>query len=181
MHLIKYFSAIGKIKKILKGKVKIVTHHWSTNQKKGFDVYSGLGNLINQGMISNLEFTYIGRYNKSYTTDGINIINPKTAKELSELLPKFDIYMTGSLEEAGANHVLEAIAAGLPVLYRSDGGSIQEYCLNYGRQYDHSIKSLIKNLQELLLDYENVHSNILKYDMSIDDVVNKYVDIICKI
>ena len=45
-------------------KTKVVTHHWSTNEKKGFEYYEYLGKMIETTGLD-IEFTYIGRYNES--------------------------------------------------------------------------------------------------------------------
>ena len=82
-------------------------------------------------------------------------MKPKNADTLSELLPTYDIYVTASLEEAGANHVLEAMAAGLPVLYRKNGGSIEEYCCNHGLLYD-TFNDFIKQLNKMIFFLWNV-------------------------
>lgn len=155
--------------------IKIVTHHWSDNPKKGFEIYSALGNKIKNNV--NIEFTYIGRYNKDYTSTGINIIKPKNATELSSLLPEFDIYLTASQLEAGANHVLEAIAAGLPIIYRSGGGSISEYCFDYGVEFN-DIQDLEHALFSCIDNYDIFKNKITKYTDTLESQVDSYVKII---
>ena len=154
--------------------VKVVTHHWSTNEKKGFDYYEYLGKKIGESL-NDVEFTYIGRYNDRYSHTGINVINPMDKEQLSVELPKHDIYLTASLEEAGANHVLEAMACGLPVLYRSNGGSISEYCSEYGKEYS-TKDQMLKEIS----GYANTRTEG-KYDRSADDVVRIYEKIICQV
>ena len=47
-------------------KVKLVTHHWSSNWNKGFDTYKRIDELINDEYWSNkIEFTYIGNVPKN--------------------------------------------------------------------------------------------------------------------
>ena len=154
----------------LNNPVRIVTHHWSDNIKKGFDLYSDFAKKKS----SNIEFTYIGRYSNDYSLEGICHISPKDKNELKDILPTYDIYLTASEEEAGANHVLEAMAAGLPVLYRTHGGSITEYCSDYGLEYD-SVDSLIEQVSNCVENYENYKTKTMKYNSRIDDVVEKYL------
>ena len=161
-----------------KKKLKIVTHHWSDNDKKGFDVYSVLGNLIHNKVIESFELTYIGRYSKKYSLQGIDFIAPVDKEKLSIMLPKYDIYLTGSLEEAGANHVLEAIAAGLPVLYRKGGGSINEYCKGYGYEYEDNIISIMDKISLIQQSYPIVKSRLLEYNLCMSDNMKKYVELI---
>ena len=152
---------------IKEDKIKVVTHHWSTNEKKGFDYYSFLGNKIEDELLD-IEFTYIGRYNENFSKRGIKHIQPLDEKQLSLILPSFDVYLTASLEEAGANHVLEAMACNLPVVYRQGGGSINEYCEGMGIEYtskDEMIKAIqnIKNnrITELMEVLEEVEGKAI--------------------
>jgi hypothetical protein len=155
-------------------KIKVITHHWSTNKKKGFDYYSFLGKKIKEGL-DNIDFTYIGRYNEDFSKEGIKHIQPLDEVNLSLLLPEYDVYLTASLEEAGANHVLEAIASKLPVAYRKGGGSINEYCKEYGIEYD-SKESMIECIKKL-----KNYKRKKQYNRNIDDVIKSYEEIICTI
>lgn len=157
-------------------KIKIVTHHWSDNPKKGFLIYSKLGKLISERRLENFEFTYIGRYNKSFPMDGIKILNPLPAEQIADELINYDVYLTASLEEAGANHVLEAMASGLPVLYRVGGGSINEYCKDHGVEYNDAD---IENLNNLIEKLNN--QNFKEYNNTIDDTITKYEDLIINV
>ena len=160
--------------------IRVITHHWSTNEKKGFDVYSKLGALIKETKL-NIAFTYVGRWNNKYSSEGIELIEPLDAKNLANLLPKHDIYLTASIEEAGANHVLEAIAAGLPIVYRQGGGSINEYCAGYGEEYNGSLEDLIANINKVKSEYKNYHKKILNFNNTIKSVTREYVRLICQI
>jgi len=153
--------------------VRVVTHHWSDNIRKGFDLYSEFARTNP----FDVEFTYIGRYSSDYNLQGINYIPPKDKSELKSILPTYDIYLTASEEEAGANHVLEAMASGLPVLYRDSGGSIVEYCSDYGLEYD-SIDSLIRQLSKCIEDYEKYKMKVLNYNERIENVIERYLGII---
>jgi glycosyltransferase involved in cell wall biosynthesis len=112
---------------------KVVTHHWSDNQMKGADIYS---KLQEDATSLNIKFTFIGRpcFEIKPPT---RLINPVEKDILAELLCDNDIYVTASRYEAGANHILEAIACGIPIYYHRDGGSIAEYCKihNAGTSY----------------------------------------------
>ena len=50
---------------------------------------------------------------------------------LVDVLPSYDIYLTASEEEAGANHVLESLAAGLPIVYRDTGHGCRRIWQNH--------------------------------------------------
>jgi len=92
-------------------------------------------------------------------------------------LTNHDIYLTASLEEAGANHVLEAMACKLPILYRKGGGSINEYCLGMGQEYinlnKENLTSIIKKMMET--KYNTYNNNIKNVIEAYTKVINEVV------
>jgi glycosyltransferase involved in cell wall biosynthesis len=160
-------------KKVDNKNIKVVTHHWSDNPKKGFSLYEAFASNLPE----NIKFTYIGRFNSSFSSKNIEIIEPQDVDSLSKILPNFDIYLTASELEAGANHVLEAIAAGLPVLYKTGGGSIDEYCSNYGIEYKDK-DSLNNSIVKCLENYDFLMYNISDFKYTLEDAVEKYSKII---
>jgi glycosyltransferase involved in cell wall biosynthesis len=113
-------------------KIKLVTHHWSDNWLKGFDLYK----FIDQNIVGEAyEFTYIGRYCKDYQPENTNLISPLWGSTLGEEIRKHDIYVTASRFEPCGMHHVEGAASGLPVIYYKDCGGINELCLNHGEEY----------------------------------------------
>ena len=156
-------------------RIKVITHHWSTNPKKGFDFYS----YIDKNMDSlDINFTYIGRLPEGFSFKNANYLPPMEMDSISKELENSDIYLTASLEEAGANHVLEALAVGLPVVYHSGGGSIVEYCQNYGISFS-SFDEMKNSIKSISSDYSSYCNKITEYNRSVDDVVEEYLDILC--
>lgn len=100
------------------------------------------------------------------------------AVELAKKLPEYDIYVTASIEEAGANHVLEAMACGLPVVYHDDGGSIVNYCEKYGEGFS-SFSQLMAKIKKVIENYDLYKRKILSYEETIKQTSLEYVDIIC--
>ena len=154
---------------------KIVTHHWSNNPLKGIDTYERLARLIQQGEL-NFEFTYIGRSSSdlSFCT-----VSPLAGQDLAEEVSKGDIYLSASLWEAGANHIVEAMACGLPVVYSTQGGSIPEYCGGRGLAFA-EFDQMILALQDVASDLNKYRSQSETYVRTIDDVVNDYLEILCE-
>ena len=152
---------------------KIITHHWSTNPRKGFDLYKKFDNFCKQ--TGEFEFHYIGQLPNGCSFE--NQLPPMSATNLVEILPKYDIYLTASEEEAGANHVLESLAVGLPVVYRDNGGSIPEYCALGGKEYS-DFSSMVESLREVRDNYKNYKVECLKYKDTNDMVADEYCDII---
>ena len=161
---------------VLGEKIQLVTHHWSTNPKKGFSIYKKIDDFLDQQ--ERYEFTYIGRLPQDLKFRNIKHIPPMDAVELAKKLPEYDIYVTASIEEAGANHVLEAMACGLPVIYHNEGGSIVNYCEKYGEGFS-SFSELIEKIEKVTEVYGNYKKDVLLYEDSIAQTIKEYVDIIC--
>tara|TARA_R100000808_G_C2155541_1_gene168604 strand:- start:26809 stop:27732 length:924 start_codon:yes stop_codon:yes gene_type:complete len=119
-------SAYLKLRKNTKSnsdKLKIVTHHWSNNILKGFDVYDFLDYLA--GKRDDIEFTYVGRHRNSFKNT--HCISPLSGIELAHELLKHDIYVSGSRFDPGPNHILESLALGLPTYVHAEGGGAIEF------------------------------------------------------
>lgn len=166
---LKKFVDSKKASRYSGGTFKIVTHHWSDNTMKGFDIYERLSKFCEEH--KDMEFTYVGR--KPSHIYLRNHIGPQDVESLSNLLAKNHVYVTASKKEAGANHVLEAMALGLPVLYHKDGGSINEYCVNRGIEYenfDHLTEILTKQTARI------VELASASYERTSLDMAREYVD-----
>ena len=155
---------------------RIVTHHWSPNSKKGFKMYQKFDAYCQS--TGKFEFYYIGQ--KPWGCRFKNYQSPLNVNQLIQILPTYDIYLTASEEEAGANHVLEAMASGLPVAYRDNGGSIPEYCHKYGIEYS-DFAGLVASVQEMAKNYATFKQRVLEYDCNNTTTIEQYCKIIERI
>jgi len=101
----------------------IVAHHWSDNYMKGFDVYDKLDEWV--GKNPGFTFTYIGR--ERGTFKNTKVVRPLHGKRLGAELGKYDVYVSASRFDPGPNHILEALACGLPTFVHKDGGGCVEF------------------------------------------------------
>lgn len=155
--------------------IRMITHHWSDNPMKGFDIYEKFNNFCRSK--KDYSFTYVGRKPDSISLE--NYLSPQDVDGLVKIIPQFDVYITASRKEAGANHVLEAMALGLPVLYHNDGGSIVEYCQDRGLEYssfDHLVE-LLSNKERIIELIKNTPS----YTRNSNNMASEYVDLLEKI
>ena len=104
------------------GKINIVTHHWSNNYLKGFDVYDQLDSFVVNN--EKFTFTYIGR--ERGTFKNTNVVKPLFGKALGIELGKYDVYVSASRWDPGPNSILEGISCGLPTYVHKDGGGSVE-------------------------------------------------------
>ena len=80
---------------MVKSLKKIVTHHWSSNKMKGFDVYKKLDELSEEvDWKGKIEFTYIGNLPKGFNFKNSRVINPLSGEKLAEQLVSHHIYIT---------------------------------------------------------------------------------------
>ena len=107
------------------GKINIVSHHWSDNQMKGFDIYEKLDEWLATPEGSKFTFTYIGRHRNTFKNT--KIVNPLIGTELGDELGSYDVYLSASRFDPGPNHILESLACGLPTLVHVDGGGCVEF------------------------------------------------------
>jgi len=174
-------SIFHKFKKeadLKKDKIELITHHWSTNPKKGFEIYKYLDENI---VGDRFGFTYIGSLPSNFKFKNTTYIGATGDNEfLAEKISNSDIYFTASEEEAGANHVLEGLAAGLPVIYHTNGGSINNYCSDYGIEYN-SVENVLEKIELAVINFNALKSKTLKYDNIIENVASEYIEILCNI
>jgi glycosyltransferase involved in cell wall biosynthesis len=128
--------------------MRIVTHHWSDNPMKGFDVYERVDRLIAAGDLPGTDLWVIGRWPTAIEWRAARTFPPTTGKELADLLRQCHVYLTASRWEPGGMHHIEGAQCGLPVLYHEDGGGIVELASRYGIGYRHDVGGAIREVRE---------------------------------
>ena len=157
-----------------KNKLKLVTHHWSAHQNKGFDIYYKIDKMLEDEYWKNtMEFTYIGNVPKNHKYQNTRIIEPLDGKNLANELNLHNIYVTGSINEPSGNHHIEAALCGLPIVYRQSGG-LPEYCLKYGENFDNDFESALK---KLVNNYDLYVKNLENYPFNSDSMCQEFVDL----
>lgn len=176
-HSVIYNGSETKIfKKIAKKPItppyKIVTHHWSDNKMKGYEIYKKIDDLLNQKFWKNkITFTYIGRISNKNKFNNTTFIKPLNGHELSKKIAKHHIYVTGSLKEPGGNHQNEGALCGLPLLY-INSGCFPEYCKGYGEKF--TIKTFEKSLLKIIKNYKVYSKKIKSYPHTSYKMVQEY-------
>ncbi|MBE3092231.1 MAG: glycosyltransferase [Actinobacteria bacterium] len=180
------FNIDNRAKWNRKENIKLVTHHWSSNYFKGFDIYKFVNNLIGEDLDGiKLEFMYIGNVPKDLLLDKTNIVSPLKGRDLVKKIKENHIYLTASINEPAGNHFLEGASCGLPVLFRNSGGT-PEYLDGYGvpfngredfldkfkefiNSYDYFFNKIIDfpyNSKKTCIEYENLFKQLLELKKS---------------
>lgn len=149
------------------GPISIVTHHWSNNRMKGFDIYEAIDRWLPAH--PDFAFSYVGR--ELGTFKNTRIVPPLAGKELAEELSRHDVYVTGSLFDPGPNHVLEALAVGLPCFAITRGGGAVEFA---GKSHSFADFS---ELEAILLKKEFLPNDSSTKLQSWSDCVAQYCDL----
>jgi glycosyltransferase involved in cell wall biosynthesis len=102
----------------LPGRVRVAHVAFSTNARKGA---AAIWTLARRR--PDLQFIMVGRYEGAPALDNLTFLGYAGWERLPAVLRACDVFLTFSENETCSNSVLEALATGLPVLYRSSGGT----------------------------------------------------------
>jgi hypothetical protein len=160
-------------------KFKIVTHHWSNNMNKGYQMYYDLWIYLVKS--KKYEFIFIGKNVPEMFKD-VPVIGPYVGIELSNAIRDCQIYITDSIYDSCPNHVIEAISCGLPILYRKNDGGAKELCEIFPKKIGESysnIEELIEKIVMIRKNYYEYKMNVIEYSnyFSINKQISKYSDI----
>ena len=156
------------------GPIKLVTHHWSANLMKGWDVYSKIDALVaNDYWRQKFSFTYVGNLPTGIRLQNSTHILPMSGIDLAKEISSHHGYLTASINEPGGNHQNEGALCGLPLLYR-DSGCMPEYCSGYGLSFNES------NIEVRLIEFYEKYNSLVKvmpsYPHTSSAMAKEYVD-----
>ena len=155
--------------------LKLVTHHWSPNKMKGFDVYSKLDQLINDTDLGNkIQFTYIGNIPMGFTFKKTRHLSPLSGSDLGRELSRNHVYLSASINEPAGMHHIEGALSGLPIIYRKSG-ALPEYCKDFGIPFDNL--EIISAIQTMILEYDNYKLKLKSYPFTSSRMNNAYLNL----
>ena len=102
----------------LPGRVRVAHVAFSTNARKGAAAVWSLARRRRD-----LQFIMVGRYEEAPALDNLTFLGYAGWERLPAVLRACDVFLTLSENETCSNSALEALASGLPVLYRESGGT----------------------------------------------------------
>ena len=166
------FNPGGRAERQGNEKLKIVTHHWSANLLKGFDIYQRLDELLATEPFRDLfEFTYIGRLPLGMHFSQTRVLPTLDGVELARALKEHHLYVSAARYEAAGNHYIEAMRCGLPVLYLRSG-SLPEYCAPYGVEF--TLTDFEEKLLEIRERYPELRGRVLACPYGAAPMLNAY-------
>lgn len=150
-------------------RVRVVTTSWSDNPRKGVDALRALGASADP---ARFELTFVGRAPEAIA--GWRVVGPLGSHELAELLRGQDCYVAPSLDDPCSNALLEALACGLPALYRRSGGHpelVGEGGVGFAEAAD-----AVRGLERLAAELDERRAAIAV--PSLADVTDRYLDVL---
>lgn len=151
--------------------MRIVTHHWSDNPAKGFDVYAAIDVAIAQGRLLGCEFWMIGRWPRGLTWRTARTYPPVSGHSLAGLLRQCHVYISASRNEPGAMHPVEGVQCGLPLLYSAySGGTVL-----LGKRFGILLgDEPVTAIEEMRSRYRDLHRAVLENSPSGDAMCTAY-------
>lgn len=160
-------------------KLRLVTHHWSTNPMKGFDVYKRIDQLLDRDPYrERFEFVYVGRTPLGIEFENAEVHEPLPGPELADVIRSCHVHVSGARHEPAGNHYIEAMACGLPVLYL-DSGSLPEYCGDYGIAFD--LVNFEDKLAEMRDRYPELRKRAREFPLSAPDMAEAWEQLLVEL
>ena len=150
-------------------KIRLIATSWSNNVRKGGPIYKWLEAQLDW---DRFEFTFVG--NGGVPFNRIKSIPAVPSEELAEILREHDIYITASQNDPCSNAVLEALACGLPVVYRNDGGHPE--LVGYGGLPFVDQEEILPQLERIAANYDMFQRLISVPTM--DEVAETYLTLL---
>jgi glycosyltransferase involved in cell wall biosynthesis len=158
-----------KIKDGKNGKCRLVATSWSTNMNKGFKLYKFLDNNLN---FKEFSMIFIGRSPISFKN--IKYIRPVDSEKLADYLRNGDIYISGAINEACSNSLLEALHCGLPCVVINNASN-PELVKNGGELFN-NFSECIEKIELIRDNYENYRNK--KSIRDLEKITKSYIDFI---
>lgn len=139
-------------------RIKLIATSWSSNPRKGFDVYAYLDTHLD---FSKYDMTFVG--NSPMAFRNITMIPPISSEELAPILRGHDFFITASNSEACSNAVIEALSSGLPVVAR-DSGSHAELVRGGGELFE-GTHDVLEKINRVAKQYAHYQERIPVFDL----------------
>jgi len=150
-------------------RIRLIATSWSDNPGKGSDALRLLGATADP---ARFELTFAGRSPEGLT--GWTAVPPLASEELAELLRSQDVYIAPSRNDPCSNALLEALACGLPAVYRSSGGH-PELVGDAGLAFDED-GELVEALERLVAELDERRAAIALRPIAW--VADRYLDVL---
>ena len=150
-------------------RVRVIASSWSDNPNKGGDVLSWLDAHLDH---ERYELTFAGRTDDVF--EHVRVLGPVATEPLAEELRRSDVYLAASRHDPCSNALLEALASGLPAVFRASGGH-PELVGDAGVPFDEP-EEAAEALDRLVAELEERRSAIRLTPM--EEVADRYLEVL---
>ena len=123
------------------GKLRLVAVSWSPNPGKGF---AALADISRQ---PGVELTFAGNWCPDVDPANVELAGVLKSGELAEVMRSCDAMVHAAWNEPCANVIVEAMACGLPVIYRDSGGN-RELAGDYGIPLTDDLPAVLDGMRD---------------------------------
>ena len=150
-------------------RVRVIASSWSDNPNKGTEVLSWLDRNLDY---ERYELTFAGRSQERF--EHFRMVGALPTDALAGELRGSDVYLAPSRNDPCSNALLEALACGLPAVYRNSGGH-PELVGGAGVPFEEPEESL-GALDRLVAELEERRRSIRV--ASIEEVADRYLEVL---
>jgi glycosyltransferase involved in cell wall biosynthesis len=150
-------------------RVRVIVTSWSDNPNKGADVLAWLDEHLDD---ERFELSFAGRTDQPFRR--IRMLGPIPLEPLAAELRRSDVYLAPSRNDPCSNALLEALASGLPAVYRASGGH-PELVGEAGVSFDEP-EEVPGALERLVAELEERRAAI--HVPSLSDVADRYLEVL---
>lgn len=122
------------------GPIRLVAVSWSPNPRKGFAAVADMSRL------PGIEMTFVGNWCPDVDPANVKLVGVLQSAEVAGLLRSSHAMLHAAWNEPSANAIMEAMACGLPVIYRDSGGN-RELAGDYGVPMDEDLPGTVDSLR----------------------------------
>ncbi len=149
-------------------KIRLISSSWSDNPRKGGPFLKWLDDHLDW---SRFEYTFVGRVKETF--ENIQHIPPQDSQNLAAILRDHHVFLSVSHNEPCSNALLEALACGLPAIYRNDGGNGE--LVSFGGLPFNDESDILEQLDSLVEHY--VSFQRLISINSIESIAKRYIQL----
>ena len=122
------------------GPLRLVAASWSSNPRKGHAALAEVSRL------PDTELTFAGNWCADVDPAAVKILGVRRSDEVAELMRSSHALIHAAWNEPCSNTIVEAMACGLPIIYRDSGGS-RELAGEYGVPLSESPSDALDDLR----------------------------------